>query len=254
MKIRSYIFDIALIIFTSLHNLLYFLFVPIFLLVDFSFKIFGKDTNFTKLIADKWAKFWAIILMLLLRIICGISYEVRGKENIPKNRAVIIASKHQSMWETIIMHILINCPVYIYKKELLKIPFYGWYLRFMSGTVADREGGAKALKSIVRSTKEYVKNKQSIVIFPQGTRTQIGAKIEDYPYKSGLLGLYNFLKIPVVPVALNSGLHWTQNHKKPGKIIIEFLPIIEANLEKDEFVNLLRGVIERKSDELIKYD
>ena len=124
----------------------------------------------------------------------------------------------------------------------------------MSGVIADRKGGSKALKLIVQSAKKYLKNKQNIIIFPQGTRTKIGATIENYPYQPGLLGLYNFLRVPVVPVALNSGLYWNKNGKKSGKIIIEFLPIIKFGLEKEKFVNLLQGAIESKSDELLRND
>ncbi|MDA7705648.1 1-acyl-sn-glycerol-3-phosphate acyltransferase [Rickettsiales bacterium] len=228
--------------------------MPISFIIDVVFKIFDCNKNITRFIADKFAKIWSIFLMFCLKITCGITYEIRGKENIPQNQSVIIASKHQSMWETVIMHLIVRHPVYIFKKELLKIPFYGWYLHFMSGIVADRQGGSKALKSIVNSGKKYLKNKQNIVIFPQGTRTKIGAKIEDYPYQSGLLGLYNFLKVPVVPAALNSGLYWSKDAKKPGKIIIEFLPMIESGLKKEQFVNLLQGAIEQKSDDLLKND
>lgn len=252
MRFRSYLFDIILILFTIPHNLIYFLLVPFLFVIDAIFNIFGKKLDFSRLIADKFAKIWSIFLMFSLRITCGITYEVRGKENIPTDQSVIIAAKHQSMWETVVMHLIVNHPAYIFKKELLKIPFYGWYLRFMSGIVADRGGGSKALKSIVASSKKYIKNKQNIIIFPQGTRTKIGATLEEFPYQAGLLGLYNFLKIPVVPAALNSGLYWSKSGKKSGKIIIEFLPMINAGLKKEEFVELLQEAIENKSDELIK--
>tara|TARA_Y100000389_G_scaffold140377_1_gene138184 strand:+ start:11825 stop:12589 length:765 start_codon:yes stop_codon:yes gene_type:complete len=254
MNIRSHIFDITLILFTIPHNLIYFILAPFLLIFDYICNIFGKKVNITRYVADKFAKIWSIFLMFCLRIICGISYEIKGKENIPQNQPVIIACKHQSMWETVVMHLIVKHPAYIFKKELLKIPFYGWYLRFMSGIIADRVGGSKSLKSIVHSAKKYIKNQQNIIIFPQGTRTEIGAKIEDHPYQSGLLGLYSFLKIPVVPAALNSGLYWNKNDKKPGKITIEFLPMIESGLKKEEFAELLRGAIEKKSNDLLKHD
>lgn len=253
MKIRSYIFDIILILWSIIHNIIYFSILPLLILTDYICKLFGKTTQISRLIADKWAKLWSYSLILLLKVICGITYEIRGKEHIPKNQSVIIAAKHQSMWETVIMHLIVNRPAYIFKKELLKIPFYGWYLNFMSGIAVDRDGGSKSLKNIVKNAKKYIKNKQNIIIFPQGTRTKIDATIEDYPYQSGLLGLYNFLKIPVIPTALNSGLYWSKNHKKSGKIIIEFLPVIESGLNKDKFINLLQERIETKSKELLKH-
>ena len=110
-------------------------------------------------IADKGAKIWAIVFFWMLKKLCGINYKVIGKENISKTPC-IYACKHQSMWETVIMHLIIDCPVYAYKKELEIIPFYGWFLKVMSGIKVDRKGGVKSLKSVISQTKNYLNKKQ----------------------------------------------------------------------------------------------
>jgi 1-acyl-sn-glycerol-3-phosphate acyltransferase len=201
--------------------------------------------------ADRGAKNWARFSLFMLEKICGIRYEVRGKENLPKESGFVVACKHQSMWETIVFHIVFDQPVYSWKKELLKIPFYGWFLRIMSGITIDRKGGAKALKSLLNQAKQYVENKQNIILFPQGTRTPIGSGTKDYPYQSGVAAIYNHLKVPVVPAALNAGVFWDKGGiKKSGTIILEFLPAIEAGLKKQEFMAKLEKQIESKSNDL----
>lgn len=150
------------------------------------------------------------------------------------------------------MHLVLNRPVYAFKKELLRIPFYGWYLRVMSGITVDRKGGASALKDLIKQTKKYLARGQSIVLFPQGTRVPVGATTDEYPYQAGVTALYLACNVKVVPAALNSGIFWEKNKilKKRGKIILEFLDPIEAGLSKQEFNLRLREAIEKKSEEL----
>ena len=150
------------------------------------------------------------------------------------------------------MHVLLERPVYGYKKELLKVPFYGWYLTIMSGIKIDRKGGASALKSLIRQAKEYIANGQNIVIFPQGTRTPIGSETSKYPYQSGIAALYLSCGVKVVPVALNAGKFWPKQvtKKYPGKITMEFLDPIEPGLKKKEFMTKLEEMIETKSNSL----
>ncbi len=203
-------------------------------------------------LADQGAKNWARLSIWVLNKLCGIKYEVRGLENLPKNDGFIVACKHQSMWETIIMHLVFNRPVYAFKKELLKIPFYGWYLRVMSGIVVDRNGGSKALKSMLVQSKKYIENKQTIIIFPQGTRTPIGSNTKEYPYQSGIVAIYNTANCFVVPAALNSGVYWNKKNKKSGTIVLEFLPPINPGLDKKEFMAKLEESVETKTNQLIK--
>ena len=201
--------------------------------------------------ADHGAKTWAKFSLWMLKKICGIDYKVLGLDKIPDD-ACIIACKHQSMWETIVMHLLMNRPVYAYKKELLKIPFYGWFVAKMSGIIVDRKGGASALKSLLSQSKKYLNDNRVVIIFPQGTRTKINASIADYPYQSGIVGLYSAMNVKIIPAALNSGIYWGKKglSGKKGTITLEFLPAINPGLDKKEFISKLENVIERKSEEL----
>ncbi len=168
--------------------------------------------------ADKGALIWSKLVVIVLKYLCGIDYEVRGQENLPKDGGFIVACQHQSAWETMIMHLVFNRPVYAYKKELLKIPFYGWFLKRMSGIAIDRKGGAKALKSLIKDSEKYLNNNRQIIIFPQGTRVPVGASDADYPYQAGITAIYSKLKCKIVPAALNSGYFWNKNKflKKKG--------------------------------------
>jgi 1-acyl-sn-glycerol-3-phosphate acyltransferase len=203
--------------------------------------------------ADRGAKVWSGFIAFILEKFCNIKYEVRGLENLPKEGGYIIACKHQSMWETYIMHLIFNRPVYAYKKELLKIPFYGWFISKMSGILVDRKGGAKALKFLLSKSKEYLNDNRVIIIFPQGTRTPINSDVKDYPYQSGIVALYSALDAKIIPTALNSGVYWNKKGltEKTGKIILEFLPAIESGLDKKEFLSKLENAIENKSKELL---
>ena len=212
---------------------------------------FPASITKTAKLPDCGAKLWAIVSLWMLKKLCGIDYKIIGREKIPQEPC-IIACKHQSMWETIVMHLVLNRPVYAFKKELLKIPFYGWYLRVMSGIIVDRKGGASALKDLIKQTKKYLAGGQSIVLFPQGTRVTVGASADKYPYQAGVTALYLACNVKVVPAALNSGIFWEKNKilKKRGKIILEFLNPIEAGLSKQEFNLRLKEAIEKKSAEL----
>jgi len=201
-------------------------------------------------LADRGARKWAQVSLWVLEKLCGIKYEIRGLENLPKKNGFVVACKHQSMWETIVFHLIFNRPVYSWKKELLKIPFYGWFLEVMSGITIDRKGGAKALKSLLHQAKKYTDNGQNIILFPQGTRTPFGASVTDYPYQSGVVAIYHHVQAVVVPAALNSGIYWNKNGKKSGTIILEFLPAIPVGLEKREFLQRLEMAIENKSEQL----
>ena len=212
----------------------------------YSFTFITRDSK----IADHGAKTWARFSLWMLKKLCGVDYKVLGLDKIPQE-ACVIACKHQSMWETIVMHLVMNRPVYAYKKELLKIPFYGWYLTIMSGITVDRKGGAGALKSLIKQGKKYLGNGQNIVIFPQGTRTPIGASVKDYPYQSGIAALYLSCNVKVVPAALNSGIYWSKNgNKQKGTIILEFLDPISPGLSKKDFLIELENKTESASEKI----
>lgn len=235
---RSFLFYIALCFFS-------FLIPALFLIPSLLFK--------SAKIADYGAKLWTKTIVFSLNIICGINYTIINSHNIPSSPC-IFACKHQSMWETIIMHIIIHRPVYVYKTELLKIPFYGWFLNVMSGIKVNRKGGINSLKYVLQQAKHYLKKQQSIVIFPQGTRVPVSASIQQYPYQSGIVALYQNCNVSVVPVALNSGVFWSKKlfQQKPGTIVINFLPAIPSGLSKKDFIQTLTQQIEENSQQLAK--
>jgi 1-acyl-sn-glycerol-3-phosphate acyltransferase len=192
---------------------------------------------------------WARVSLLLLRLCCGITYEVKGREHIPAG-ACLVASKHQSAWDTIIFWNLLAHPVYVLKRELIFLPVFGWYLLMLRSIYIDRKSGSKALKHMLAQARDRVARGWSIIIFPEGTRTLPGT---DNTYHPGVAALYNHLEVPVVPVALNSGVYWSRNAfvKRPGKITIEFLPPIAPGLRSRDFIHTLRESIETASSKLL---
>lgn len=194
-------------------------------------------------------RFWLGGTLGGLRVLAGLSFELRGRENLPAG-PFLVASKHQSAFETFAFHLLLNDPAYILKRELLWIPFFGWYLG-KSGVIAiDRSAGTKALKAMVKGAEEAVALGRPVIIFPEGTRAAPGAKL---PYHSGVAMLYGALKLPTVPIALNSGLFWRRRGflKKPGIITIEALPPIAPGMDRKAFMAELETRVETATDQLI---
>ncbi|MBV5326004.1 MAG: 1-acyl-sn-glycerol-3-phosphate acyltransferase [Rhodospirillaceae bacterium] len=184
-----------------------------------------------------------------LRMLSGLTFELRGRENLPDG-PFLVASKHQSAFETFAFHLLLNDPAYILKRELLWIPFFGWYLG-KSGVIAiNRSAGTKALKAMVKGAEEAIALGRPVVIFPEGTRAAPGAKL---PYHSGVAMLYGALKVPVAPIALNSGLFWRRRGflKKAGTITIEVLPAIAPGMDRKAFMAELETRIETATDLLV---
>jgi 1-acyl-sn-glycerol-3-phosphate acyltransferase len=192
---------------------------------------------------------WLQQISWLEKHIGGITYQVIGREYVPEDTC-IIAAKHQSAWETFKLHLLFDDPAIVLKKELLNIPIWGWYLRRSGMIPIDRGGGSKTISGMMDAAKKAIANKRKIVIFPQGTRTAPG---EQRTYKGGVAVLYQELKLPVVPMALNSGLLWPKNSfwKKPGVITIEFLPPILPGLERHEMLARLKDELEGATNKLL---
>lgn len=189
---------------------------------------------------------WCRISLFLLRIICGIKYKVEGKEHLPRG-PFIVASKHQSAFETVAFWEVFYIPTFILKKELTKIPFFGIYLTRMKMICISRAGGASALKQIVNDAAWHIKEGRKIIIYPEGTRTNIGVRTERY--HPGVVALYNSCNVPIVPVALNSGKFWRNKQwtKHPGTVTIKILPPIMPGLSKQEFLKKLNHEIEDTS-------
>ena len=176
----------------------------------------------------------------------GLDYRIIGKEKLNdalKNGPVILACKHQSAWETLIFSVLVDQFVIVLKKQLLMIPGYGNYLIKLNSIVIDRTNGIKSLKSLLQQGKDAIANNRSILIFPEGKRCNYG---ELTNLQSGISIMYNDLKVPVIPIALNSGKFWARRakFKKPGCITLEFLDPIAPGLPKNEFMHLLKESID----------
>jgi 1-acyl-sn-glycerol-3-phosphate acyltransferase len=185
---------------------------------------------------------WIDGTLWLLKHVVGIDYRITGAEKLP-NTPAIYAAKHQSAWETLFLSRYLNFPAFVLKKELLSIPLFGWFLKRAGMIAVDRKGGASALRQMARQASETLSAGRSILIFPEGTRVTPG---ESRPYQPGVAALYTQLKAPVVPVALNSGLFWGRQAfiKKPGTIVVEFLPPIPPGLDRKAMMRELEGRIE----------
>jgi 1-acyl-sn-glycerol-3-phosphate acyltransferase len=195
-------------------------------------------------------RFWVRGLLRILAAVCGLRHEVRGRENLPDGPC-IIASKHQSAWDTLIWSQLLDDPSYVMKRELLWVPLFGWFLAKVGVVAVDRTGGAPALRRLVRDAQAKLDQGRPLVIFPEGTRTEPGRQ---RPYQPGVAALYVQLGVPVVPVALNSGLFWGRRsfHKHPGRIVLEFLPPIPPGLPRKAFLAELHDRIETASERLCR--
>jgi 1-acyl-sn-glycerol-3-phosphate acyltransferase len=193
---------------------------------------------------------WLHQIEWIERHIGNMTWRVVGRAHVPKG-ACIIASKHQSAWETFKLHLLFGDPAIVLKRELLNIPIWGWYLRRSGMIPIDRAGRTKALSAMMQAAHRAADAGRKIVIFPQGTRIEPGAQ---KPYKSGVAALYQELHLPIVPMALNSGLLWPKKGflKKSGTITIEFLPPIPSNLPREEMMKRLKDSLESASERLIK--
>lgn len=193
--------------------------------------------------------FWGKGSTWLLRVICGVRVEIRGREHLPRG-AVLIAAKHQCMFDIFGTFAFLPDACFVLKKELVNIPFFGWYALKGGMIVVDREGHSAALKKLVADAKDRLRHARQLVIFPEGTRRDPGAPPA---YKPGIAALYRELDVPVVPMALNAGVHWPAHGflRHPGVIVFEFLPPIPAGLKRGEFMRELETRIETAGAALI---
>jgi 1-acyl-sn-glycerol-3-phosphate acyltransferase len=192
---------------------------------------------------------WARCNIVLLRTIAGIRCEIRGRERIPPG-GLLVACKHQSVWETFALFLLFDDPCYVLKRELTWLPLFGWLAMKARMVPVDRGARSAAMKAMTARAMVEVAAGREIVIFPEGTRRPPGAEPQ---YKFGVAYLYSELNVPCVPVALNSGLFWPRRQivKRPGTIVIEVLEPIPPGLERVAFLERLQHDIERASDRLL---
>src|SRR5215475_856717 len=195
------------------------------------------------------ATWWASSAILLMRLVCNIKVEFRGVEKIPKG-PLIVASKHQSMWETISLLQFFDAPFFAIKRELRLIPIFGLFLIKTRMIAIDRAAGGRALIKMARRAAEEVRRGRQFVIFPEGTRTAPGAPPR---YKSGIALIYADCGVPCLPVALNSGLFWPRRTfmRYPGTLVVEFLDPIPPGLKRDEFLQRIESVIEGATNRIV---
>jgi len=190
-----------------------------------------------------FGKFLGHYVIFIVRIFLNTKVEIKGIENIPKNDKYFVASAHQSMFETFALQAVLNYPVFILKKELLKIPLFGLYLKKIKSIEIVRETTTKDNLNFFEKVASIIKNEnRPLLIFPQGTRLKPDEKL---PFKKGVGRIYETLNISCVPIALNSGSVWPKKGiiKHSGKITISILEKIKPGLNKDEFIKNLETKI-----------
>lgn len=229
--LRALLFQLAFGVWTTLLGIA---FLPLLLAPPLTMMRFGSA--------------WSAGTLWLLRRCVGLDHEVRGREHLPAG-PMIIAMKHQSAWDTFAAPVIFRNVVMVIKRELGWIPFYGWYALKAGMIPIDRTGRAKALRRMVAGSEKALAQGRPILIFPEGTRSAAGARV---PYQQGVAALYRQLGVPLVPVAVNSGLYWGRRHflKRPGRIVVEILPPIAPGEERHAVMAELEKCIEEASARL----
>jgi 1-acyl-sn-glycerol-3-phosphate acyltransferase len=234
----------VLVIRSIVFNILFYVTLVIWLIV-------ALPTFFMPYRAIVWvAKAWGRSNLFLLRVVCGLDADFRGLEKIPAG-PLIIAAKHQSAWETFALLWMFDNPTYIMKRELQWIPLFGWLAMKGRMIPVDRGAGSSGLIAMAeRARKELADNRQ-IIIFPEGTRRPAGGEPR---YKYGIVRLYAEGGVPVLPIALNSGLFWRRRSilRPPGTIVVQVLDPIPPGLEDEAFMARLQDDIETATAGLIE--
>lgn len=188
---------------------------------------------------------WASISLKLLRILCNISYKIEGEHNIPKQKSFIVVSKHSSAWETIFLLYYFRPASFVVKKELLRIPIYGWYLPLLGMIPISRKEGVKSLKTIIKLSKKRLAQGFNFIIFPEGSRT-----LEKAPIKGGIYSIHKQLKNTIaLPVSHNAGEFFGikgSDTMKQGTITVKIMKPIsleEGNFDKQSYLKKLEEEI-----------
>jgi 1-acyl-sn-glycerol-3-phosphate acyltransferase len=192
---------------------------------------------------------YASSTLWFLRVVCGTRVEWRGRERLPTG-PYIVACKHQSLWETFALFMLLPDPTYVLKRELMWLPLFGWLATKARMIPINRGSHAKAIISMIAAARTEAARGRQIVIFPEGTRRPPGAKPR---YLPGVAFLYAELGLPCVPMALNSGLFWPRRslRRYPGAVLAEVLDPIPPGLEKREFLIRLQNATEEATARLV---
>ena len=184
----------------------------------------------------KIADLWIDCLLFMLKLCCGLTYTVEGRENIPHDHAAIILSKHQSAWETVALRQIISPQTAVLKKSLLRIPFGGWALGTLKPIAIDRKNQKEALRMLIEQGSERLSEGLFVVVFPEGTRVAPGAKKK---FNAGGSMLAQKSAYPVLPLAHNAGEFWPRNSflKYPGVITVKIGPLIDTTGKKSKEIN-----------------
>ncbi|NHN87164.1 lysophospholipid acyltransferase family protein [Acetobacter conturbans] len=182
---------------------------------------------FLRQYALAYAKLWTRCCLAGARTLCGIHTRIEGLEKLPMDRPFIIASQHQSAFDTLVWMSLVPRPTYVMKEELLKVPLVGPMLKLTGMIPVERTGGTKAMRALLKSTETAVAEGRQIIIFPEGTRLPFG---ETAPLKPGIVAMARHAGLPVYPVVTNSGLCWPGHGflKRAGTISIIICDPVEA--------------------------
>jgi len=203
----------------------------------------------SRLTRYRFISLWAKMMLPILRVVCGIRYEVRGIENLPKQPCIVLC-KHQSAWETLALQAVFPPQVWVLKRELLWIPFFGWALALTSPIAIKRSDGKGAMMQLLKQGKERLAQGFCVVIFPEGTRIPYGQRGK---YKIGGAMLAASGGVPVIPVAHNAGRLWGRNafSKHPGLITMSIgAPIDPKGLKSDEINARVEAWIENEIQNL----
>src|ERR1700732_5061412 len=226
---------VAIFLRSLLYNVLFYMLLIFWMLVGIPTFVMPRRAIL------KISSLWARSSIWLLRVICNVKVEYRGLEKIPAG-PLIVASKHQSMWETFALLQFFDQPLYILKRELTWIPLFGWYLIKANMIGVDRSAGGRALLKMARRAGEEVRRGRQLIIFPEGTRRAVDAPPD---YKTGVAQVYVSCGVTCVPVALNSGLFWPRRTfmRYPGTLVVEFLDSLPPGLPRNEFLVRVSTVI-----------
>ena len=221
-----------IVIKSLIFNILFFLLSAIVGIVFFPVLI---SKNLSVKISSRWAK----ITLYMLNKICGIQINIEGLE-IYSTKKVIFAVRHESALETILFLAYFPNIKYVLKKELLYIPFYGLFAWRCGHIIIDRRGGASSIFSMLKKIQNNLKNFESLVIFPHGTRVMPGTKVN---IKSGIYALYKHLNLKIIPVYMSTGMVWKKRGfiKKPGLVKVKFYEKINSGYDKKDFIKLLNS-------------
>jgi 1-acyl-sn-glycerol-3-phosphate acyltransferase len=236
--------SVALLAFRS------FLFNVVFYVNLIAFMLVGAPLALgPRIWAIRALQLWATTSLWWLKVIAGARYEVRGREHIPDGPA-LVAGKHQSFWETFAILPLLDDPAMVMKRELFFIPLFGWWAVKFRMIGVDRSAGPSALKRMIARAQAAISLGRQVVVFPEGTRRPPDAAPD---YKPGAAALYMKLAVPCTPFALNSGLYWPRREavRRPGTIVIEFLPPIPPGLDRKRFERSLIEAVEPATARLV---